>query len=201
MRLDRQTIASTLRRGATGCLMALAIVMPTARPATALGDGDVEVVRPPILHPVQGPVERYYVQFSARGGEGSITGHVNIRTVAVLGGGRRVITSLFGFYADGGAEEYLQSVAGTPGVVGFNRLDLTERPVAAFRVTISEDQHARILAAVTRLRRTERWFELFSRNCNYLAGRIARLIGLKAPGDTAQLPEDYVAEMQALNGR
>ena len=143
--------------------------------------------RPARITPISENAQHHYIQFSARRGPGSITGHLNMRTVAVLGDGRHELTLLFGLYAIG--RKYAASLVGTPGIVGYTQLDLKEKPTASYRIRISEAMHARLLRAVRHFSRTERWFELFGRNCNYLAGRVARIIGLRVPANVVQLPE------------
>jgi len=156
-------------------------------------------IHQPLIAPFSGDASKHYLEFSARYGPGSVTGHLNIRTYAVKRNGSRKLTSLFGFYARGGKAEYIASLIGTPGKVGYTWLDLKIRPIVRYRVLISRTSHRRILRAAARLYRSERWFQLFEANCNYLAARIAKMIGLRAPGNFGIYPDDFLRRLRALN--
>ncbi len=159
------------------------------------------VVKAPIISPTQKPVSHYYIEFRARYGPGTITGHLHTRTVAVFKSGKRKLTSLFGLYAIGGVLTYPATFVGTRGMVGYTYNDLHVRPVERYRIRISKAMHSRVLKAARYYSMNLRWFGLFHTNCNYLAGRVARLIGLRTPTNLTQLPDDYLRQLKALNMR
>lgn len=158
-------------------------------------------VRPPIIAPVGAAVSHYYLEFRARYGPGSTTGHLFTRTVAVLKNGKKKLTTLFGLYAAGGKLAYAATLFGTRGKVGYTSNDLRVRPVERYRIRISGRTHDRLVRAARRLTRRVRWFALFEMNCNYLVGRVARMVGLRAPSNVAQFPDAYLRQLKALNRR
>ena len=81
------------------------------------------------------------------------------------------------------------------------RSDFVRRPVARFRILISEAKYYRILSKIQDMRRTWTTYELLLTNCNSFVGEIASTSGLRAPLIPARLPVDYVGELRALNSR
>ena len=198
----RQTMqARTTHVRTTFLLCGMLAWLSGVHQATAQPRDWANVVKPPIISPAQKPVSHYYIEFRARYGPGAITGHLHTRTIAVLKSGKRKLTSLFGLYSIGGALTYPATFVGTHGMVGYTHNDLHVRPVERYRIRISSATHARVLKAARYYSTRLRWFELFQTNCNYLAGRVARLIGLRTPTNLIQLPDDYLRQLRTMNSR
>ena len=114
--------------------------------------------------------------------------------------GRMRQTTVVGFLPKS-AEDDRWSKFGLPvaGIVGVAQSDLTKRPHARFRVTISRAQYLHVLREIHNLRSSWKTYELLMRNCNNFVGEIAASVGLRSPMVTLQYPVRYVTDLRALN--
>jgi hypothetical protein len=85
------------------------------------------------------------------------------------------------------------------GVVGVTHSDLTKRPHARFRATISRAQYFHVPREIHNLRSSWKTYELLIRNCNNFVGEIDASVGLRTPMVTVQYPVRYVTDLRALN--
>jgi hypothetical protein len=175
---------------------ALAILAcQTAQPATA----KYERPYPPRILEANAAATAFYVEFRARDEAGEL-GHsyVTLGTIDASGAMRQ--TTVVGFLPKG-AEDDHWSKFGLPvaGVVGVAQSDLSKRPHARFRVTISRAQYLNILREIRNLRSSWTTYELLMRNCNNFVGAIAASVGLRTPMVTVQYPVRYVTDLRTLN--
>jgi hypothetical protein len=178
--------------------VALAILTcQTAQPAAA----KYERPYPPRIIEADVDATAFYVEFRARDEAGDV-GHsyVTLGTIDASGGMRQ--TTVVGFLPKG-ADDDRWSKFGLPvaGVVGVAQSDLTRRPHARFRVTISQAQYFHVLREIHALRAGWKTYELLMRNCNNFVCAIAASIGLRTPMVTVQYPVRYVTDLRALNSR
>jgi hypothetical protein len=167
----------------------------TSQPAIA----KYERAYPPRILEADTDATAFYVEFRARDEAGEL-GHsyVTLGTIDANGGMRQ--TTVVGFLPKG-ADDDRWSKFGLPvvGVVGVAQSDLTKRPHARFRVTISRAQYFHVLREIHSLRRSWKTYELLVRNCNNFVGTIAASVELRTPMVTVQYPVRYVTDLRALN--
>lgn len=141
----------------------------------------------------------YYIEFRAR--MGTLVGHGFVVIGKETAHGDRKRLHHLGFFADGGAKEYIMSVFGVRGATGPLSLDKTSPTLEKFSLPITHAQYQKLMASVRQWKSRPRMFNVFSSNCNFFVARMARTIGLKAPKDYARLPPEYLSNLRALNVR
>lgn len=140
-----------------------------------------------------GEGSRYYVDFVAR--PAGVVGHsfIQVGTLDAQGGRRAVITA--GLYPANPNE-----IFDAPGKVTALPADLKPYPVVRYRVLVSDRTYRKTLALMKSLPGSWRRYDLMQRNCNNMVADVARHLGLATPGDTADIPVNYVHSLAALNG-
>lgn len=132
----------------------------------------------------------YSIEFLAR--PSAYFGHSYVRLSPHDG---RSKPSTIGFYP-----KNVKAVFNAPGTAGATRADLRSKPTVIYRVDVTRDTYRKAQRYVAGMPRKWTVYDLTSRNCNHLAGDVARHLGLAVPGDYADLPENYVRSLQSLNG-
>jgi len=153
------------------------------------------------------PAGRYYVEFRARWlhelGPLTLIGHTYVIYGRLDASGTPLDRHMVALYPGGGPVGLIASSlpivvpATTTPVFGDREFDT----LAVYKVLINAAQYDAIQKFVYETRSKMRWFNLYTINCNYLAGHIARLAGLKTPPITGQPAELYVKELAMLNDR
>lgn len=136
---------------------------------------------------------RYYVDFLAR--QAGIVGHsfIQVGRLDARGGRHPAITA--GLYpADP------NRVFDAPGKVTALPADLKADPRVRYRVLVSERTYRKTPALMNSLPGNWKRYDLVQHNCNSMVASVARHLGLAAPGDTADIPVNYVRALAALNG-
>ena len=78
--------------------------------------------------------------------------------------------------------------------------DLDEQFMTArFCVTLSEQEFSRMVGYIKQRQATTPIWNAMTLNCTGFTGDVARFIGLKAPLNHVQMPEEYINEMHRLN--
>ena len=71
---------------------------------------------------------------------------------------------------------------------------------ARYRVRLNQQRYDEFLAKVRNLQASSpAWHAVFY-NCNAFVGDVARLLDLKAPGNSLLFPKEYIEELATLNG-
>jgi hypothetical protein len=70
---------------------------------------------------------------------------------------------------------------------------------ARFCVTLSEQEFSRMVGYIKQRQATTPIWNAMTLNCTGFTGDVARFIGLKAPLNHVQMPEEYINEMHRLN--
>jgi len=70
---------------------------------------------------------------------------------------------------------------------------------ARFCVTLSEQEFTRLVGYIKQRQATTPIWNAMTLNCTGFTGDVARFIGLKAPLNHVQMPEEYINEMHRLN--
>jgi len=135
----------------------------------------------------------YYVDFLARPSQYVGHSYIQTGTIDLRGTAHTVATA--GFYPKS-AKAYFDA----PGIVMATPADLRSSPSVRYRVAVSERTFRKTTNLLHQLPATWTHYDLFGRNCNHMVARVARQIGLDAPGDFTDLPENYVRKLQAMNG-
>ena len=78
--------------------------------------------------------------------------------------------------------------------------DEDEYVTAAYRVTLTEQEYARVSAYIRQHQKNSPMWHAVLYNCNAWVGDVAKFMGLKAPENTLAYPEDYISGMAKLNG-
>ena len=175
-----------------------------AAPGTPVGtrggsqiiDGFIVDTGPP--QPVD-PRGRYYVEFRSRWL--SLYGHTYVVYGRLDASGKALDQHFVALYPQGG---YLGLTAGSlPILVPATTLpvwgDSEYDTLAVYRQPVNATQYAKIEKFVYETRSHENSWNLYTVNCNYFAGEIAALIGLKVPPVSAQVAPLYVKELELLN--
>lgn len=78
--------------------------------------------------------------------------------------------------------------------------DLDEQFMTArFCVTLTEQEFTRLVGYIKQRQATTPLWNAMTLNCTGFTGDVARFMGLKAPLNHVQMPEDYINEMHRLN--
>jgi hypothetical protein len=78
--------------------------------------------------------------------------------------------------------------------------DLDEQFMTArFCVTLTEQEFSRMVAYIKQRQATTPIWNAMTLNCTGFTGDVARFIGMQAPLNHLQVPEDYINEMHRLN--
>jgi hypothetical protein len=137
----------------------------------------------------------HFVEFLARPSQYFGHSYVQIGTIGANGKARANRT--VGFYPAG---NYTKDVFGVRGSVTATAPDLRSVSTARYRLAVSRATYVQAVAYVDRLPQTWRRYDLLDRNCNHMVGAIAQGVGLNAPGDHLDTPENYVRALKAQNG-
>lgn len=78
--------------------------------------------------------------------------------------------------------------------------DVSEPATNVYRRRLTGAQYARLEAAIDRVARSERHWNLLTYNCNDFAIDIASALNMRTPSPML-LPEYFIAELRVLNGR
>ena len=145
------------------------------------------------------PRGRFYVEFRSRWL--AFYGHTYVVYGRLDKTGKPLDQHFVALYPQGG---YFGLTLGSlPVAVPATTLPLPEdhdvETLAAYRRPIGAAQYRKLLAFVYKTRSQENSWNLYTINCNYLAGEIATLIGLKTPPLSAQVAPLYVKELELLN--
>jgi hypothetical protein len=71
---------------------------------------------------------------------------------------------------------------------------------AAYRITMTEPEYARVSAYIRDHQKNSPLWHAVLYNCNAWVGDVAKFMGLKSPGNTLLMPEDYIETLAKLNG-
>lgn len=71
---------------------------------------------------------------------------------------------------------------------------------AAYRVTMTEQEYARVSAFIRKHQKDSPMWHAVLYNCNAWVGDVAKFMGLKAPDNTLAYPADYITNLASLNG-
>ena len=135
----------------------------------------------------------YYVDFLAR--PAGYVGHSFVQAGALDAHGGRHPAMTVGLYPANP-----DRIFDAPGKVTALALDLKPDPGVRYRVLVSERTYLKMLALMKILPDTWRRYDLVQNNCNNMVADVARHLGLVAPGDTADLPTNYVRSLAEVNG-
>ena len=75
-----------------------------------------------------------------------------------------------------------------------------EYVTAAYRVTLTEQEYARISAFIRKHQKDSPMWHAVLYNCNAWVGDVAKFMGLKAPDNTMAYPEEYITALAKANG-
>ena len=75
-----------------------------------------------------------------------------------------------------------------------------EYVTAAYRVTLTEQEYARVSAKIRSLQKSSPLWHAVLYNCNAWVGDVAAAMGLKKPDSTMSYPEEYISALASLNG-
>ena len=78
--------------------------------------------------------------------------------------------------------------------------DEDEYVTAAYRITLTEQEYARVSAYIRQHQKNSPMWHAVLYNCNAWVGDVAKFMGLKTPENTLAYPEDYISGMAKLNG-
>jgi hypothetical protein len=78
--------------------------------------------------------------------------------------------------------------------------DEDEYVTAAYRVTLTESEYARVSAFIRKHQKDSPMWHAVLYNCNAWVGDVAKFMGLKAPDNTLAYPEEYISTLARLNG-
>ncbi|MCX7326169.1 MAG: hypothetical protein NTZ14_17490 [Hyphomicrobiales bacterium] len=71
---------------------------------------------------------------------------------------------------------------------------------ARYRIRMNKQRYDGLMAQIRQLQAASpAWHAVFY-NCNAFVGDIAKLMGLKTPGNTLLFPKEYIEELASLNG-
>ena len=145
------------------------------------------------------PRGRYYVEFRSRWL--AVYGHTYVVYGRLDKAGRPRDQHFVALYPQAG---YFGLAAGSlPVAVPATTLPVSEDSdldtLVVYRRPIDAARYQKVLAFVYKTRSQENSWNLYTINCNYFAGEIAALIGLKVPPLSAQVAPLYVKEIELLN--
>jgi len=190
------TTATSYDAAAPSAPAHVAAAVTPASTRTQIIDGFIVDTGPP--QPVD-PRGRYYVEFRSRWL--ALYGHTYVVYGRLDASGKPLDQHFVALYPRGG---YLGLAAGSLPVM----VPATTKPVwgdseydtlAVYRQPIDAAQYEKIENFVYQTRSHQNSWNLYTVNCNYFAGQIAELVGLKVPPLSAQVAPLYVKELQALN--
>jgi hypothetical protein len=193
-----------------GCLCAVALV-------TGLGVGDsvAQNARSPTsVKPVQlvssrdaarrtaqknpRAIKPYYIEFRARA---ALTyGH----TFAVIArnGEKLTAKNVVGLHpaTESSLPWMIGHVIPVPSETGFSDGDIEdEYIIARYRVPLTEPEHEKLMAFVTKLKADSPVWHAVLYNCSAFVGTIASFMGLRTPWSTLLLPQEYITQLKELN--
>ena len=164
----------------------LAVVCACSASSTAFARKHNSAANPPAPH--------YFVEFLARPSQAF--GHSFVRLGVIDEQSRERTTKIAGFYP---VDKTGQNVFNAPGIVTSRPADKASQSTAKYRVLVSENSYLSAMKEAQKIKKTWVRYDLVGHNCNHLVGAIARNLGLAAPSDYADLPENYVHALQARN--
>lgn len=189
-----------------GALTASYALSPTAGGDEALQSRPVadaprqRLVRAPARVPTQRE-ETYYIEFRSRAA--ASYGHT-FASLGRLGPGDKIETSEIV-----GLHPATESVL--PWMVGHVLPVLSETGASAgdteeiywtarYRIRMNKQRYDELMVQIRQLQAASpAWHAVFY-NCNAFVGDIAKLMGLKTPGNTLLFPKEYIEELASLNG-
>jgi hypothetical protein len=146
------------------------------------------------------PSQRHFVEFRAR--VYAPFGHSYIVYGATDPRGTIVQSQTVGLAPKSRVFGYALGATGipVPATIEPSPEDLNMEPLVSFRVDLSPDQYARLLAFVDEERAKDHYWSQFFYNCNNFTADLAHAVGgIEAPVLTAVVPPAYVAAMSLLN--
>jgi len=149
---------------------------------------------------VAAPSLRHFVEFRAR--VYAPFGHSYIVYGATDPGGAVVQSNTIGLAPRSRVFGYALGATGipVPATIEPSPEDLNMQPLVSFRVDLSPDQYARLLAFVAQQRAKDHYWSQLFYNCNNFTADLAHAVGgIEAPVLTAVIPPAYVAAMSLLN--
>jgi hypothetical protein len=181
---------------ASKTLASATIAPANARGGSQIIDGFIVDTGPP--QPVD-PRGRYYVEFRSRWL--ALYGHTYVVYGRLDADGKPLDRHFVALYPRGG---YLGLAAGSlPIMVPATTLpvwgDSEFDTLTVYRRPIKPAQYEKIENFVYQTRSHANSWNLYTINCNYFAGEIAALVGLKVPPLSAQVAPLYVKEIELLN--
>jgi hypothetical protein len=145
--------------------------------------------------------KKAFVAFLARGG---FPGHAFVAVGMELEASLLVYERFFGYYpvADNKVAEAKLAFGKTTGRLDYKWKDTAWD--ANYRVAVSDDKKAAVIAVVDRWKSNDPKYNLFAqggKNCSAFAGEVATAAGLKPiSGAGSMLPIDYIKRLRAANG-
>jgi len=143
----------------------------------------------------------YYIEFRSR--SAASYGHT-FASVGKLGPGDRIeTTEIIGLHP--ATESVLPWMVGhvlpVLSETGASDGDTEEMYwTARYRIRMNKQRYDGLMAQIRQLQAASpAWHAVFY-NCNAFVGDIAKLMGLKTPGNTLLFPKEYIEELASLNG-
>jgi hypothetical protein len=146
------------------------------------------------------PGHPYFVEFRAR--TAATYGHAFVFYGKLTPEGQFAWVEVAGLHPAGlNAAVYLMGhVLPVASETGASWGDLDEQFMTArFCVTLTEQEFSRMVAYIKQRQATTPIWNAMTLNCTGFTGDVARFIGMQAPLNHLQVPEDYINEMHRLN--
>ena len=145
------------------------------------------------------PGHPYFVEFRAR--TAASYGHAFVFYGKLTPEGQFAWVEVAGLHPAGDTTAYmLGHVIPVASETNASWGDLDEQFMTArFCVTLSEQEFSRMVGYIKQRQATTPIWNAMTLNCTGFTGDVARFIGLTAPLNHVQMPEEYINEMQRLN--
>lgn len=145
--------------------------------------------------PRGGAGSSYVIEFRSR--PTNWVGHSYVVARKQNGAGRTTVRKVAGFWPDPTIPRIMVPF-GSRGVVEA-RGDGNHTTTKVYRVRVDRGTFDRVVSKMNRIARRRPTYDPFDQNCNTFVAVVARTAGVKAPRDYFQLPDSYIAQMQAMN--
>jgi hypothetical protein len=145
------------------------------------------------------PGHPYFVEFRAR--TAASYGHAFVFYGKLTPEGQFAWVEVAGLHPAGDTTAYmLGHVIPVASETNASWGDLDEQFMTArFCVTLSEQEFSRVVGYIKQRQASTPIWNAMTLNCTGFTGDVARFMGLKAPLNHVQMPEDYINEMHRLN--